>query len=223
MSNSDSFIDEVTEEVRRDRLFALLRRYGWIAVVVILGIVGGTAWREWSNAQAEAQAQAAGDALVAAMERADASARMDALRVIDPASPGAGAVRDFLLAAELAADDRAGEAAALLDAIAVTPDLPEIYRQIAAFKALTLTAPDRDPADLRTAFEALAEPGLPLRLLAQEQLALLDIRAGDAEAAITRLQAILIDAEVTSDLQQRAGQAIVALGGTPEAAAGSDG
>jgi hypothetical protein len=223
MSNTDSFIDEVTEEVRRDRLFALLRRYGWIAVVVILGIVGGTAWREWSNAQAEAQAQAAGDALVAAMERPDTPARIDALQAIDPASPGAGAVRDFLLAAELAADGRAAEAVSLLDAIAINPDLSDIYRQIAAFKALTLTAPDRDPADLRTAFEALAEPGLPLRLLAQEQLALLDIRAGDIDAAIARLQAILIDAEVTSDLQQRAGQAIVALGGTPEAAAGSDG
>ncbi len=223
MSNTDSFIDEVTEEVRRDRLFGLLRRYGWIAVVVILGIVGGTAWREWSNAQAQAQAQAAGDALVAAMEGPGTPARIDALRAIDPASPGAGTVRDFLLAAELAADGRAGEAASLLDAIAVTPDLPEIYRQIAAFKALSLTASDRDPADLRTAFEALAEPGLPLRLLAQEQLALLDIRAGDTEAAIARLQAILIDAEVTSDLQQRAGQAIVALGGTPEAAAGSGG
>lgn len=223
MSNSDSFIDEVTEEVRRDRLFGLLRRYGWIAVVVILGIVGGTAWREWSNAQSQARAQAAGDALVAAMERADTPGRIDALRAIDPASPGAGAVRDFLLASELANDGRAAEAASLLDAIAVTPDLPEIYRQIAAFKALTLTAPDRDPADLRTAFEALAEPGLPLRLLAQEQLALLDIRAGDTDAAIARLQAILIDAEATSDLQQRAGQAIVALGGTPEAAAGSGG
>lgn len=223
MSNTDSFIDEVTEEVRRDRLFALLRRYGWIAVVVILGIVGGTAWREWSNAQAQAQAEAAGDALIAALEQADTPARIEALQAIDPASPGAGAVRDFLLAAELAADDRATEAAGLLDGIAVSPDLPLIYRQIAAFKALTLTAPDRDPADLRTAFEALAEPGLPLRLLAQEQLALLDIRAGDTDAAIARLQAILIDAEVTSDLQQRAGQAIVALGGTPEAAAGSDG
>jgi hypothetical protein len=44
VSNPDSFIDEVTEEVRRDRLFGLFRKYGWIGLVVILGIVGGTAW-----------------------------------------------------------------------------------------------------------------------------------------------------------------------------------
>ena len=46
MSNSDSFIDEVTEEVRKDRLFQLFRRYGWIAGVVIVLIVGGAAWNE---------------------------------------------------------------------------------------------------------------------------------------------------------------------------------
>jgi hypothetical protein len=32
MSDTDSFIDEVTEEVRRDRMFFMLKRYGWIAV-----------------------------------------------------------------------------------------------------------------------------------------------------------------------------------------------
>ena len=31
MSDTDSFIDEVTEEVRRDALFAQFRRYGWHA------------------------------------------------------------------------------------------------------------------------------------------------------------------------------------------------
>ena len=46
---TDSFIDEVTEEVRRDRLFALFRRFGWIALAIILIIVAGTAWREYSS------------------------------------------------------------------------------------------------------------------------------------------------------------------------------
>ena len=55
MSNPESFIEEVTEEVRRDRLFGLFRKYGWIAVLVILGIVGGSAWNEWQKAQATAR------------------------------------------------------------------------------------------------------------------------------------------------------------------------
>ena len=54
------------------------------------------------------------------------------------------------------------------------------------------------------------------RLLASEQLALIDIETGDTDAAINRYQAILSDAEVSADLQQRALQVIVALGGQPD-------
>ena len=44
MSNSETFIDEVTEEVRKDQLFGYIRKYGWIAVLAVLAIVGGTAF-----------------------------------------------------------------------------------------------------------------------------------------------------------------------------------
>ncbi len=45
-NQNDSFFNEVTDELRRDKLFGLFRRYGWIAILVILGIVGGAIWRE---------------------------------------------------------------------------------------------------------------------------------------------------------------------------------
>ena len=55
-----------------------------------------------------------------------------------------------------------------------------------------------------------------MRLLAEEQLALIDIETGEIAAAIAKLQSILQDAEATTGLQERATQVIVALGGTPE-------
>ncbi len=64
MSNPESFIDEVTEEVRRDKLFGYLRRYGWIAIVAVLLIVGGAAWREYQIAQRQAESEAFGDAVL---------------------------------------------------------------------------------------------------------------------------------------------------------------
>ena len=70
--------------------------------------------------------------------------------------------------------------------------------------------------DRRAGYEALIQPGVPLRLLATEQLALIDIETGDTDAAIARLKSILDDSEVTPDLQQRALQVIVALGGEPD-------
>ena len=37
VSDTDSFIAEVNEEVRREQLYGYLRKYGWIAVVAVLG------------------------------------------------------------------------------------------------------------------------------------------------------------------------------------------
>ena len=81
MSNTDSFIDEVSEEVRKDKLFGYLRRYGWIAVVVVLVLVGGTAFSEFRKAQATAAAEETGNAILAALEIDDDTARAIAARV----------------------------------------------------------------------------------------------------------------------------------------------
>ena len=69
MSETDSFIQEVSEEVRKDRLFALMRKYGWIAVLVVLLVVSGTAYREYSITTDALEAQKTGDAILAALCR----------------------------------------------------------------------------------------------------------------------------------------------------------
>jgi len=218
MSDTDSFIEEVNEEVRRDRLYLMLRRYGWIAALVILLIVGGAAFSEYRKAQARAEAETLGDAMLAAMSLSDSAARAEALSAIAPGTPASVAVLRLLTAsAQIEADDPAS-ATATLDALAVDGDVPAIYREIAQFKALTLQGAAMSIEDRRQALEAMAQHGRALRLLAEEQLALIDIENGDATAAIARYQSVLADAETTSELQQRALQVIVALGGEPELA-----
>jgi hypothetical protein len=100
--------------------------------------------------------------------------------------------------------------------IAVQSDVPEIYRQIANFKALSLPDSGLSNQERRTELQALAIPGSPLRLLAEEQLAMIDIDEGMVDAALERLNATVVDAEATAGLRRRAAQLIVALGGTPE-------
>ena len=223
MSDTDSFIEEVSEEVRRDRLFALFRKYGWIPALLIVLIVAGASWNEYRKAQARSAAQALGDQILSALDQNDAEARAADLANVQGNTPGAKAIVEFALAGARADAGQVGGAVASLEAISTNGDLPLIYRQIASFKALTLQTDTLGPDERRIGFEALAQPGAPLRLLAEEQLALIDISAGDSDAAIARFQMILQDAETTSDLQQRAAQAIVALGGTPEELPGSEG
>lgn len=216
MSDTDSFIEEVNDEVRRDRLYGYLRRYGWIAVVLVVLIVGGAAWSEFRKAQERSQAEALGDAMLAALATNESADRVTALAAIEPATPSSAAVLRLMTSAE---QSQAGDVAAAietLNALSVDGEVPAIYRQIAQFKSITLQGDTTPVADRRQALEAMAQPGNLLRLLATEQLALIDISEGDAEAAIARYQGIISDAETTSDLQQRARQVIVALGGEPE-------
>lgn len=212
MSQSDSFIDEVTDALRRDRLFATLRRWAWLGVLLVVLIVGGAAVREWRLARAEAEAQARGDALLAAVEAGDPEA------VAAVPAEGATAAVVALLAAATAADGGVPDAVAeRLEAVAADAALPARLRDLAALKA-ALAATGASPEERRARLEAIAAPGAPYRLLAEEQLALLDAEAGEREAAQARLRAILDDAEATPALQERARQLLVALGGALDAA-----
>ncbi|WP_170428198.1 hypothetical protein [Ruegeria arenilitoris] len=216
MSDVDSFIDEVTEEVRRDRLFLLLRRWGWVGVLAVLLIVGGAAFNEVRKARATSQAEQLGDSLLAALTQNQSQDRVASLEAVETQSPGGDAILNMLLSASQLEAGSDQDAVASLNAVATQGDLPEIYRAIASFKALLLQSETMPTADRRVQFEALAAPGAPLRLLAEEQLALIDVSEGNVEAAITRLQSLRQDAEVSIDQQQRAAQLIVALGGEPE-------
>jgi len=216
MSDTDSFIDEVTDEVRRDHLFGLFKRYGWIAALVVIVIVGGASYNEYRKASERSAAESLGDDIIAALGQNDADGRATALAQVEATSPGGAAVLQFMVSAAQSNSEQVEAAVTGLNEVARNGELPEIYRQIAAFKALTLQAETLPAADRRLQFEALATPGAPLRLLAEEQLALIDISEGKTGPAIERLQAILQDAEASSDLQQRAAQVIVALGGEPK-------
>jgi len=212
LANNDSFINEVTEEVRRDRLFALFRRYGWIGALVIVVLVGGAAVNEYLKAQARAEAEALGNALIAALEAPTEAARAEALSAVEGDNP-----RTEALVALLEAGTGAAEADRLWG-IAENPDLPALWRDVAALKAAMAASGEMPPAELIDRLEPLALPGAPYRLLALEQIALAEVSRGETAAALDLLREIVEDDASGEGLRQRAVQLIVALGGDPEAA-----
>lgn len=218
MSNPDSFIAEVTEEVRRDQLYQTFRRYGWIAIALVLLLVGGAAWREYNKSQVTAAAEAQGDAILAALETPDDAARAVAVADLAIQGPAAGVAALLTAAEQQKAGDLAG-AALTLSQVAGAPDVDPLYRDLAMLKSLMLQVDTLDPATLKQEFGLLAAPGAPFRLVAQEQMAMVDLRSGDTGAALTALAAVAADAQVTSGLRDRVNGLIVALGGMlPEAA-----
>ena len=215
MSDTDSFIDEVSEEIRREKLFKTFRKYGWIGIALVVIVVGGTGYREYSRAAEKSASEAFGSDVLAALQQNDPSARVAQLDTITAPNAAAGAMIAMLQAAELSSDREVAAAAAKLKAAALNSDLDNMYRDILNFKRLTTPESGLENNERRMGFEQLATPGNPLRLLAEEQLALLDLASGDTEAAVNRLSMILEDSELTQGLRQRAGQLMIALGQDP--------
>ena len=197
MSQSDSFIDEVTEEVRRDRLFALFRRWAWLAVLLVVLLVGGAAWNEWRLSRDRAEAEARGEAILLARDSNDTAA----LLVADP-----------VLGALMTGDPAA------LDRLAADEAADAVYRDLAILRVAGDPATGLSRAERIARLQSIAAPGAPYALLAEERIALLEAEDGDREAALERLRRIAEDANAGGDLRQRAGQAIVALGGQEEPA-----
>lgn len=209
MADSDSFINEVTEEVRRDQLFAVMRRWGWLAGVIVVLLVGGAGWLEYQRNQVRTQSEAFGDALIAALDAADPDARIARLEAISPPSPQGEVLLALLAAGEAATGAGAAEAAERLRVAADAPDLASRYRDLAMLKAEMIDP--SAPAEARLILGAIAAPGAPYAALAEEQLALIDIRDGDLEAGLDRLRGLERSAAATPGLQRRASQLIVAL------------
>ena len=214
MSETDSFIDEVSEEVRKDKLYATMRKFGWLAVVIVLALVGGTAFREYKTASANKLAQKTGDAISKAMSLEGPEARAVALSEII-ANDKNVAIIALLKAAE---QEAGGEYAASVETLETleASKLPSAYRDLAHFKKL-LIEKDGLNEDARIAgLNELADSASPYALYAKEQLSLIDLAKGRKEAAINRLSQILEDANLSQSLRQRVSQLMIILGQTPE-------
>nr|WP_111301995.1 tetratricopeptide repeat protein [Paracoccus saliphilus] len=216
-NQNDSFIDEVTEELRRDRLYGAFKRYGWIGILVILLIVGGAAWREYSRAQDRAAAQAWGDAILAAEAAGDPAA----IRAVDPrGSVGREALAGLLAAGTAAQSGQTDTAVeALRDVSEDTPD-DSVLHDLADLKLVMLEGQDMDPSRRDALLARLSRSGAPFELLALEQKAVALIGAGRPEDAVTLIRQIQQKDGLSEALRLRLSEMMVALGAEP--VAGSD-
>lgn len=213
-NQNDSFIDEVTEDLRRDRLFSLFRRYGWVALLVILGIVGGAAWREYALTRDAARAEAWGDAILAAQQAQDPVA---ALAGVDPAgSAGRKALSEMLAAGAEAEAGQNQKAAERLKAVATTLSGDPLLHDLALLQAVMVAGSGMDAAERDRLLADLSRPGAPFELLALEQKAVALIGAGRKDDAVTLIRQIQQKDGLSEPLRRRLSEMMITLGATPD-------
>lgn len=213
-NQNDSFIDEVTEDLRRDRLFKAFRRFGWIAIAVILAIVGGAAWREYANTQTETASRAWGDAVMAAENAPDRAAAFGAIDATG--SQGRKLLSEMLAAGAQADAEQAQQASDRLLAAAETVKDDPILHDLAVLKAVMVAGIGMDAAKRDTILSELSKPGAPFELLALEQKAVALIGAGRTEDAVMLIRQIQQKDGLSEPLRRRLAEMMITLGAAPE-------
>ena len=82
MSDTDSFLQEVSEELRRDKLYRNIRKYGWVAILLVIVIVGAATYREYLKSQAETEAELFGTRIIDGLNEKNVAERISKLQKI---------------------------------------------------------------------------------------------------------------------------------------------
>ncbi len=225
--------DEVDEELRAEKAQAVLKRYGGLilaaAFAVVLGVAGWQGWQWWQVRKDQAAAGgflaamriadnlsptpgiAAPDNAATAEKRAQAIAGFAAVAADSPAG-----YRSLALLREAGLKADAGDlrgAVALWDQVAGDSSADPLLRDLANLTSVIRQVDTGDAAQLAARLKPMAVADNPWRALAEEQLALLDMRQGHTDAAKQTLGRLAHDTAAPIGVRNRAGALLARLGG----------
>lgn len=197
---------EVDEDLRRDRMERVFKRYGGIMLAAALAVVaatGGTvAWRNWQQSQKESETTALAAALSQAAQGPDKG--VEALASFaGQADPGMAALAQLNAAALLAREGKTAEAVAVYDKLSGTA-AAAVYRELAALLSVMHQLDSGDPAQLQARLQPLTADANPWRFSAREMSAVLAARAGDKDRARTLFQQLADDSQAPAGVRSRA-------------------
>ena len=204
--SSESIIQEVDDELRRDRIRKLWRQLGpfviGAAVLVVLVVAGYEGWTWWQKTQSSKSS----DLFYSATKIADGT-DFDAAKtaldgVIKDGSGGYPMLAQFRQAALLAQQGKIDDAVAAYDGLSSSVSNSHL-RELALILAGNLLIDKGDVGAVQQRVGGSLTPESPLRNAAREVLGLAQYRAGKLDDAMTSFNAIMTDPGVTSDIRSR--------------------
>lgn len=205
--------DEVDEDVRRERLNLIAKKYGPFLGAAVALVIGAVAVFTFWQQHQEARSADAGAGFLAAVRQevlTPGSSASSFAKVIEEGPDGYGVIARIKQAEALAASgDRSG-AIQILEATSAE-DAPQRYKILAQLLSISLKSYDEKPEVLLALVEPMTVSGHPWRIFAVELAAALEWKLGQVDDARKRLTYLSSDVSVPASMRARAEMALNGL------------
>lgn len=206
--DSQAFIREIEQEVRREKLGKMWNQYGVLAlgvVSVLVLLIGG--W-QWYTAYQKDRAQTAGGQYIEAVNALEGDKKADGLaaleQIIKEATPAYATLAKLRLAAEKREAGGAGQALTLYSAVADDSSVDRLLSSFASLQIASLKVDGGSWTEVQNRLNSLADDSSPWRHSARELLGVAAYKHQEWSEAKQAFTSILGDQSAPDALKQRA-------------------
>lgn len=214
--NNDAFIREVDDEMRREQMSAIGRRYGlWIIGAVLLALAAFGGWTWWQHHQTSLAAEQGEQLATALDEIAQGRVAQGTAEVAKLTTSDRDAVRATALLTQadllLSKNDQKGAAAAF-GKVAADESLAQPFRDMALVRQTAVEYDSLQPQQVIDRLRGLADKGSPWLGSAGEMVAVAYLRQNKLQQAGQTFALIAQTDGVPQSLRARAVQMAGSLG-----------
>jgi hypothetical protein len=205
--NNDSLLREVEEELRRDQMHKIWKRYNGLilgaAVLIVLAVAG---YKMLENHRITA-AETGGAEFTAAENLSDQKKKDEAdkaFKAIAESGPaGYAALAKLQLAGAQAKEGKTADAVATYDSLAKQTGADDLLKNFAQLQAASLRMADADYDEIQNRLTPLIAEDAPFAKSARELLGVAAFKAKKFDDARKYLEPLLVDPNVPDDTQER--------------------
>ena len=206
-NQDDSFMRELEEELRRERIEKIWKEYGTYilagAVVIVVGVLGYKYVEHSRIVSAQTQGARYEGALTLAQEGKDGSAAKE-FETITTEGSGYASLARLQLAGSLLKQGKKAEALAAYEALANESGADPLLREFAALQAAAVRLGEADFTEMQNRLTPLMGDAQPWRYSARELLGLAAFKAGNEGEARLILTPLLVDRSTPQSILERA-------------------
>ncbi len=215
VDRNDSFLREVNDEIRRERLLRLWQSYGLYLVVALVFAFLGLAAYKWRESRNVVHEEQTGVRFESAMRLAGEGKTEDAIRAFSEIATdgpaGYRALARLRLANEQSKAGHTAQALAAYEALSMDSAVDEVLRDFAALRAAVLRLDQADWTEMKNRLTPIADEKRPWHVPARELLGLAAFKAGHTEEATKLFEQVLGDRASPAGVSRRAQEMLAVL------------